>query len=58
MNEDEEKEEVKEIQGTIVPKVANGNGKVSEEELFAVLKRIAPGTNLRTGLDGTLKAGK
>lgn len=45
----------KEIQDTIIP-VANG--KATEEEFFNVLKTIAPGTNLRTALDGTLKAGK
>src|SRR3989344_5340032 len=58
MNEVEENKEVREIQGTIVPKQINGSVKVSEDELFSVLKRIAPGTNLRTGLDGALKAGK
>ncbi len=47
----------KEVQGTIVP-AQNGQGKVSEEELYSVLKMISPGTNLRAALDGTLKAGK
>ena len=31
--------------------------KVSEEEFFNVLKSVAPGTNLRTALDGALKVG-
>ncbi len=45
----------KEIQDTITP--AN-NKKVSEEEFFSVLKMVSPGTNFRTALDGTVKAGK
>ncbi len=50
-------EEKKEIQVTIVPPVQM-HGKISEEEFFSVLKIIAPGTNLRTAIDGALKAGK
>lgn len=46
----------KEVQETIVQPVESG--KVSEEELFNILKMVAPGTNLRNGLDGALKAGK
>jgi len=49
-------EEKKEVQRTIVQSPTTG--KVSEEEFFSVLKMVAPGTNLRTALDGTLKAGK
>lgn len=48
-------EEKKEIQGTITPSQI---GKVTEEEFFLVLKAVAPGTNLRTAIDGALKAGK
>ena len=48
-------EEKKEIQGTIIP---NQVGKVTEEEFFSMLKTVAPGTNLRTAIDGALKAGK
>ena len=47
----------KEIQGTIIP-LQHNREKVSEEEFFSILRIVAPGTNLRLGLDGTLKAGK
>ena len=51
--------EKKEVQETIIPKLQPIlTGKVSEDELFGVLKRVAPGTNLRAALDGALKAGK
>ena len=46
----------KEVQGTITPMQINQ--KSSEEEFFSILKMIAPGTNLRTALDGALKTGK
>ncbi len=48
-------DEKKEVQGTIIP---HQTGKVTEEELFSMLKTIAPGTNLRTAIDGALKASK
>lgn len=48
----------KEVQEMIVRPVQIINSKVSEEEFFNVLKMVAPGTNLRSSLDGTLKAGK
>src|SRR3990167_6036409 len=48
--------EVKEVQETIIP-VQQSNGKVSEEEFFSILKIIAPGTSLRTALDGALRIG-
>ena len=48
--------EVKEGQETIIP-VQQSNGKVSEEEFFSILKIIAPGTSLRTALDGALRIG-
>ncbi|MDP1729553.1 MAG: DNA integrity scanning diadenylate cyclase DisA [archaeon] len=46
----------KEIQDKILP--ATQNDKATEEELFSALKTVAPGTNLRTALDGALKTGK
>lgn len=50
----------KEVQEKIIP--LNGNSsnniKVSEDELFSILKLVSPGTNLRTALDGALKIGK
>jgi len=61
MTEKKETEEIqdviikKEIQGTITPV---SNEKATEEEFFTVLKIIAPGTNLRTALDGALKTEK
>ena len=36
----------------------NKNGKSSKEEFLNVLRLIAPGTNLRTGLENIVKAGK
>lgn len=52
-----EKELKKEVQETIVPLPQN-NAKVPEEEFFTILKMIAPGTTLRSALDGALKTGK
>lgn len=54
----DEKKEVKEIQGTIIPIVENWGEKATEEEFFSALKIVAPGTNLRAGLDGVVRAGK
>ncbi|MDO8508671.1 MAG: DNA integrity scanning diadenylate cyclase DisA [Nanoarchaeota archaeon] len=45
----------KEVQEKIIPSQEN---KVTEEEFSAILKVVAPGTNLRTSLDGALKAHK
>lgn len=56
VEEQEIEKEVKEIQKTITPQQVNG--KVAEEEFFSVIKMVAPGTNLRTALDGALKTGK
>jgi len=53
MAEITEEKEIKEIQQTIIP---SNNKKISEEELFNVLKTISPGTNLRASLDGILKS--
>ncbi|MBU0977176.1 MAG: DNA integrity scanning diadenylate cyclase DisA, partial [Nanoarchaeota archaeon] len=36
----------------------NKGSNATQEEVFAVLKSLAPGTNFRAALDGTLKAGK
>jgi len=38
--------------------VKTDNEKVSDEEFLSMLKTVAPGTNLRTALDGALKTGK
>lgn len=41
--------------------ISEGSGKINkatQEEIFSVLKSVAPGTNFRVALDGTLKAGK
>src|SRR3990167_2778861 len=38
--------------------VKTDNGKATEDEFSAILKMVAPGTNLRTALDGILKAKK
>lgn len=46
----------KEIQEKIIE--TEGNGRVTEEEFLSVLKMVAPGTNLRTALETTLKGGK
>lgn len=51
-------EEKKEVQKTIIPEKKQGNEKVSEEEFFSVLKLIAPGTGLRTALEGIVHSGK
>ncbi len=45
----------KEVQDTILPVPIQQNGKASEEEIFTLLKMIAPGTHLRTALEGALK---
>ncbi|MBX4196221.1 DNA integrity scanning diadenylate cyclase DisA [Candidatus Pacearchaeota archaeon] len=50
-------DEKKEVQGTILPP-APDNTKASEDEFFSVLKTVAPGTHLRSALDGALKTGK
>jgi diadenylate cyclase len=44
-----------EVQKNIVEK---NNDKATEEEFFAILRSVAPGTNFRSALDGSLKAGK
>lgn len=47
--------EMKEIQETIIPTLHLQNNKVSEEELFNILRMVAPGTQFRSALDGALK---
>jgi len=51
-----EPETKKEIQKTIT--LVLPNGKATEEEFLSVLKMAAPGTGLRSALDGALKGGK
>ncbi len=53
---EKEIKEVREIQKTILP--VQQHGKVSEEELFSMLRIVAPGTGLRTALEGIVRAGK
>ncbi len=48
--------EKKEIQEKIIPQEIES--KVTEEEFSGILKIVAPGTNLRTALDGALKTQK
>ncbi len=47
----------KEVQKMIIEK-KEGFDKATDEEFYSVLKTVAPGTNLRTALNGILKAGK
>lgn len=49
-------EEKKEVQQTILKK--EPFDEISEEEFYAVLKIVSPGTNLRSALDGVIRAGK
>lgn len=56
--EEKNNSEEKEIQDTILPTVHLNTNVVSEEELFSILRLVAPGTQLRASLDGALKAGK
>jgi diadenylate cyclase len=52
----EEKKDKKEVQATITPqKLA---AKLDKEELFNILKLVAPGTNFRTGINSIVQAGK
>ncbi len=46
----------KEVQDTILKEPKKNQA--TKEELFAILKTIAPGTNLRAAIDGALKVGK
>ncbi len=46
----------KEVQKTIFERKISE--KVTDEEFYSILKVVAPGTNLRAGLNGILKAGK
>src|SRR3989344_4132388 len=45
----------KEFQDKIIPLPGN-NGRATEEEFLNILKMVSPGTNLRTAIDGILKA--
>ncbi len=52
----EERKDKKEVQATITPqKLA---ARLDKEELFNILKLIAPGTNFRTGINSIVQAGK
>ncbi len=55
----EDIEEKKEVQKKIIelPQTVNGE-KASEEEFLNILRLVAPGTNLRTALEGIVKIGK
>ncbi|MBI2452213.1 DNA integrity scanning protein DisA [Candidatus Pacearchaeota archaeon] len=53
----DEKKDVRDIQQTIIGNTPIKE-KASEEEFFNVIRIVAPGTNMRTALDGVLKAGK
>ena len=48
-------EQKKEIQEKIIK---NSDNEISDEEFSNILRLVAPGTNLRTALDGTLKTQK
>jgi len=48
------KKEIKEIQVNIL-KPVNQNSKATQEEFESILRMVAPGTSLRTALDGALK---
>ena len=48
---------MKEVQKNIFEKISTKNS-VSEEEFFGILKLVAPGTNLRTALEGALQSGR
>lgn len=50
-------ESKKEVQENILP-VQQANSKATEDEIYTFLKTLAPGTNIRTALEGILKAGK
>src|SRR3989344_7416709 len=55
----EMEEEIKEVQQRIVeiPQMAE-QGKATEDEFLQILSLVAPGTNLRTTLEGIVKIGK
>lgn len=50
-------EEKKEIQVKILQE-DKSNGKTTKQELLNILKLVSPGTNLRTGIESIVKAGK
>ncbi len=49
--------EKKEIQQRIIEK-KEANNRVPDEEFYSILRLVSPGTNLRTAIDGIVKAGK
>jgi diadenylate cyclase len=54
--QEDKKPKRKEIQDKIIQLPINNNGRVTEEEFLNMLKMVSPGTNLRTALEGILKA--
>ena len=50
-------DEKKEVQQRILIE-PNASEKATEDEFYSILRLIAPGTNIRAGLNGILKAGK
>jgi len=50
-------EDKKEVQASIIESPGEQE-KVSEEELYSVLKAVAPGTQFRAGLNGALESGR
>jgi len=50
-------EEKKEVQVKILSE-EKSNGKTTKEEFLNILKVVSPGTNIRTGLESIVKAGK
>src|SRR3989344_729134 len=58
IEEEIEPEQKKEIQVKISKEKNHLTEKATEEEFYSILKTVSPGTNLRTGIDGALKAGK
>jgi diadenylate cyclase len=52
-----EDEDKKEVQQTII-QLPDYNQKLTDEEVIDILRMVAPGTNLRTALEGIVKTGK
>ena len=50
-------EDKKEVQQTII-QLPDYNQKLTDEEVIDILRMVAPGTNLRTALEGVVKIGK
>ncbi len=48
----------KEVQENLVKEEREETEQVTEEEILSILRMVAPGTNLRSALDGALRIGK